>query len=127
MIIGIGVDITEIARIRQALARTPRLYTAVFTEAERAYAEKKGGPAASYALMFAAKESAFKALHMSGCAPRWTELELWHSEDGIPELRLHGSMAERAEELGIEKWHISCSHSDEQAICFCIAEGGLKG
>ena len=60
--IGIGVDLVEVERMRTALARTPTLVGRLFTEGERAYAEAARDPAERYAARFAAKEAAMKVL-----------------------------------------------------------------
>lgn len=127
MIVGTGVDIVETARVAQALRRTPALKERVFTAAEREYAAGKRRASQSYALAFAAKEAAFKALRLENERPRWQEIELAHEADGLPVLRLYGETAAKAAALGIDKWHISCSHSDTQAICFVIAEKAEGG
>ena len=122
MIAGIGVDITEIARVDRALRRTPSLLDKVFTQNEKDYCGKKSNQAQSFALCFAAKEAVFKALNLSDKRPAWQEIELCRNEKGLPFVRLYGKTALIAEMRGIKKWHVSCSHSDTQAIVFVVAE-----
>ncbi|HYY93646.1 MAG TPA: holo-ACP synthase, partial [Pyrinomonadaceae bacterium] len=92
MIVSIGIDIIEIRRVREVLARTPRFRERVFTGGERAYCDSRGANAAQhYAARFAAKEAAFKALRTG-----WREGLSWHhvevtSDDlGAPALQLGG-------------------------------------
>ncbi|HEX8355169.1 MAG TPA: 4'-phosphopantetheinyl transferase superfamily protein, partial [Pyrinomonadaceae bacterium] len=75
MIVSIGIDIIEIRRVREVLARTPRFRERVFTERERAYCDSRGAAAAAqhYAARFAAKEAAFKALRTG-----WRDGLSWH-------------------------------------------------
>lgn len=126
MIFGIGVDIIEISRVEKALQRTSALRDSVFTKAEIAYCSGKKKPAQSYAVCFAAKEAVFKALRLHDERPAWQEIELLHDEQGLPYLSLNGKIAELAAERKITAWHISCSHSDSQAIAYVIAEQELK-
>ena len=85
MIAGVGIDVVEIARFTQALARTPSLAGRLFTEGE------SGLPAHSLAARFAAKEALAKALG----APRgllWTDAEVVTSPDGRPHLKVTGTV-----------------------------------
>lgn len=122
MIIGIGVDIINVDRIQAALTnpRTgARFRERVFTAAESAYCERRRNSQESYAARFAAKEAVIKAL---GRAVGWREIEvLRHS--GPPTIVLHGRAQERAAQLGIQRFHLALSHTDELAIAYVIAEG----
>jgi holo-[acyl-carrier protein] synthase len=116
MILGIGVDIVDIARFETALARTPQLLERLFTEVEKPL------PAHSLAARFAAKEAVAKALG----APKGLghlEAEVRCDELGKPELRVTGKAAEVAYGLGIKRWHISLSHDAGVAVAYVIAEG----
>ncbi|WP_248964987.1 holo-ACP synthase [Sphaerisporangium perillae] len=116
MIVGIGVDIVDIARLGAALERTPNLLDRVFTDVE------KGLPVASLAARFAAKEAVAKAL---GAPPGLGHLdaEVTTAEYGRPVLGVRGRVAEVAAELGVKRWHISLSHDGGFAIAYVIAEG----
>ncbi|MCK2215131.1 holo-ACP synthase [Actinomadura sp. ATCC 31491] len=116
MILGIGVDVVDIARFERALERTPGLRERLFTEGERPL------PVQSLAARFAAKEAVAKALG----APRGLghqEAEVCRDELGKPELRVSGRVAETAYELGVKRWHISLSHDAGVAVAYVIAEG----
>jgi holo-[acyl-carrier protein] synthase len=116
VIVGIGVDIVEVARLEEALRRTPALLRRVFTDAEREL------PAASLAARFAAKEAVAKAL---GAPPGLGHLEAAISvgPHGRPVLSVTGRAAEVAAELGVKRWHVSLSHDGGFAVAYVIAEG----
>ena len=121
MIIGIGVDIVEIPRIRAALAhpRTGERFRArVFTDDEVAYCERRRHAQESYAARFAAKEAMMKAL---GAAMGWREIEVVRGS-GAPTIRLYDRAQTRAAALGIRRIHLSLSHTAETAIAFVVAE-----
>ncbi|GAA3422858.1 holo-ACP synthase [Streptosporangium sandarakinum] len=115
MIVGIGVDVVDIARLEKALARTPALRERVFTEAERDL------PTPSLAARFAAKEAVAKAL---GAPPGLDHLEaeVRRGAHGRPELHVSGRVAEVAEQLGVGRWHLSLTHDGGVAIAYVIAE-----
>ncbi|MGW0802102.1 holo-ACP synthase [Nonomuraea sp. NPDC002799] len=116
MILGIGVDIVDIARFEAALERTPALRDRLFTEIEKPL------PVRSLAARFAAKEAVAKALG----APRGLghlEAEVRRDELGKPELRITGKAAEVAYDLGVKRWHVSLSHDAGVAVAYVIAEG----
>jgi holo-[acyl-carrier protein] synthase len=104
---GVGIDLLEIERLERALARRPRLAERLFTAAERADAEARGRPVQHLAARFCAKEAVAKALALEAWS--WHEVEVL-GRGGPPELRLHGSVARRAAELGGEV-QISLTHS----------------
>ncbi|HWW76322.1 MAG TPA: holo-ACP synthase [Pyrinomonadaceae bacterium] len=124
MIVSIGIDIIEIRRVREVLARTPRFRERVFTEEERAYCDSRGaaGPQ-HYAARFAAKEAAFKALQTGwrdGLS--WHHVEVTSTEAGAPVLRLSGHARELFERLGATHAHLSLSHTAEHAAAQVIFE-----
>ncbi len=122
----IGVDLVEIVRIEQAVARWgERFLRRVYTPAEIAYC---GSRAASLAARWAAKEAASKALG-TGWAPQlphaagwidWIEIEVERLPSGQPSLRLHGKAQTRAAALGIVDWQLSLSHTREHAIAMVL-------
>jgi len=121
MILGVGVDIVEVERIRSAVehVRTgERFRERVFTADEIAYCTRRRNAPESFAARFAAKEAVMKAL---GRAFGWREIEVVR-DDGPPEVRLHGRAAARAESVGIRRIHLSLSHSDRLAIAYVVAE-----
>ncbi|HEX8004887.1 MAG TPA: holo-ACP synthase [Trebonia sp.] len=116
MIIGVGIDVVEIARLAVALKRTQGLAARLFTERERKL------PGSSLAARFAAKEAVAKAL---GGPPglHWTDAEVVTGPRGRPELRVHGTVAVAADWLGVRRWHLSLSHDGGIATAVVIAEG----
>ena len=124
MIISIGIDIIEVSRVRETIARTPRFAERVFTEAERAYCESRGAAAAQhYAARFAAKEAALKALQTGwsgGIA--WQDVEVAAKESGAPIIFFHGRALELYEATGANAAHISISHTTQHAIAEVILE-----
>ncbi len=116
MIVGIGVDIVEIARLSAALRRTPALAARLFAESER------GGRAESLAASFAAKEAAAKAL---GAPPglRWTDVIVARDAAGRPVLLVSGTVAALARQRGVRCWHVSLSHDSGMSIAMVVAEG----
>ena len=116
MIVGVGIDVVDIARFEQSLTRSPGLAVRLFTEGER------GLPPRSLAARFAAKEALAKALG----APRglrWTDAEVVASPVGRPSLRVAGTVAAAAAQLGVSSWHLSLSHDAGIASAVVIAEG----
>ncbi|MBN3564576.1 holo-ACP synthase [Aliamphritea spongicola] len=123
MICGIGTDILEIARIENALSRTPKLANRILTPAELEKFAQSAQPARFLAKRFAAKEAAVKALGTGiGHGIGWQQFEICHNALGKPLLKVTGNAEIKAGELGIRSWHLS--YSDEQAhvVAFVIAE-----
>ena len=124
MIIGTGVDLCEVARMREAIERHGlRILNRVFTEAEIAYAQRKANRFERFAARFAAKEAGMKAL---GTGWRgglgWRDLEVKNLPSGRPTLALHGKAAEIAEKLGVRNISLSLTHTSEQAMALVIFE-----
>ncbi len=117
MIVGIGVDVVEVARLAKSLERTPALLGRLFTPAEQE-AERID----SLAGRFAAKEAAAKVLGAPGLD--WTEAEIVNEENGKPVLLITGRALELATRLGITRWHVSISHDAGIATAFVVAESG---
>jgi len=115
MILGVGIDVVDIGRFEEALARTPTLVERVFTERER---ER---PLASLAARFAAKEALAKALGApTGMA--WHDAEVVNDASGDPQFEIRGSVLTRARDLGAETVHVSLSHDAGIASAFVILE-----
>ncbi|MEW2355172.1 holo-ACP synthase [Spirillospora sp. NPDC029432] len=115
MIVGVGIDVVDIARFERSLERTPGLRARLFTEAERGMAGR------SLAARFAAKEALAKALG----APRgllWTDAEIRRADDGRPSLHVAGTVAAAAGARGVARWHVSLSHDGGIATAVVIAE-----
>ncbi len=124
-IIGHGIDLIEVSRIREMLDRHPdRFAERVFTQRERDYAADRKRGVESLAARFAAKEAVFKALGTGwrdGLA--WTEIEIMNDAMGKPSVVLTGAAAARAASLGIDSWQISLSHTADHAMASAIACG----
>lgn len=124
MIISVGIDFIEVARIRETISRTPRFVERVFTEKERAYCDSKGASAAgSYAARFAAKEAALKALKTGWRgAIKWHDIEISNDEQGAPSIKINGEAENILKTLGATSIHLSMSHTNEHAIATVILE-----
>jgi holo-[acyl-carrier protein] synthase len=95
---GVGIDLLEVDRLEQALARRPRLAERLFTDGEREYASTRARPVMHLAARFCAKEAVAKALGLSAWSFRDVEVV---ATGAAPEVRLSGSAAARAAELGV--------------------------
>lgn len=125
MILGIGIDLVDVARVERLMARKgDRALTRLFTDGERAYVSRKAHPARHFAARIAAKEAAFKALatHPAGRAIGWREMEVVSGPDGAPVLRLHGLAERCADELGVARAWITLTHTDATAGAVVILE-----
>ena len=124
MIISIGIDIIEVARICEVLLRTPRFADRVFTAAERNYCDLRGAVAAQhYAARFAAKEAALKALQTGWRGGiSWQDVEVSARESGAPYLIFTGEVRTVFEKFGATATHLSLSHTSEHAIAQVILE-----
>jgi holo-[acyl-carrier protein] synthase len=123
MIVGIGVDLTPIGRMEQALARHPeRLAARLFTARERAFCTARANAAQHFAARFAAKEAVLKALRVPP-GLSWHELEVVSDEQGAPRLELSGQAARAAQAAGVRRLHLSLTHAGDQALAFVVAEG----
>ena len=116
VIIGVGVDVVDVARFEETLARTPGVAERLFTETERAL------PGRSLAARFAAKEALAKALAAPG-GMRWQDAEIGRGPNGEPAIVVMGTVAEVARAKGVTTWHLSLSHDGGLAVAFVVAEG----
>ncbi|GLX52844.1 holo-[acyl-carrier-protein] synthase [Streptomyces hygroscopicus subsp. hygroscopicus] len=121
-IIGVGIDVAEIDRFRASLERTPQLADRLFVAGELLLPSGERRGIASLAVRFAAKEALAKAL---GAPPGllWTDAEVYVEDSGRPRLRVRGTVAARAAELGVRSWHVSLSHDAGVASAVVVAEG----
>jgi holo-[acyl-carrier protein] synthase len=125
MIVGTGIDICEVDRIRKAIESDhgSRLKQRVFTPREIAYAERKANPFERFAARFAAKEAGMKAL---GTGWRggigWCDLEVSNLASGRPTLLFHGKAREIADRLGTRNIALSLTHTADQAMAMVILE-----
>jgi holo-[acyl-carrier protein] synthase len=116
---GVGIDLLEIERMEQALARRPRLAERLFTDAEREYAVTRARPGQHLAARFCAKEAVAKALGLEVWNPRDVEVV---ATGGAPDVRLSGHAAARAVELGIVRVRVSLTHTRGMAGAVAVAE-----
>lgn len=125
VIVGIGIDQVEVARLRALLERWPeRARERLFTEVERRECRDRARPAECLAARFAAKEALFKALGTGWARGlSWTEAEVATSPEGRPLLRLSGTARRLAREAGAETAHVSCTHEAGVAASVVILEG----
>jgi holo-[acyl-carrier protein] synthase len=125
MVVGVGTDLMEIARIEQSVARFgDRFLERVFTAGEIAYCQRKKNAAESFAARFAAKEAGAKALGTGiSHGVSWLELEVTREPSGKPLLRLSGRAADRARTLGVTHISLSITHSRDTALAVVIMEG----
>ena len=111
MIVGLGTDVMEVARMAANLRDDVAFRDEVFTAAEIAYCEGMRYPAQHFAARFAAKEALFKALGADDRAGmRWREAEVLREESGRPHIVLHGSTRELAESLAVDEIFVTLAH-----------------
>ena len=127
-IIGTGIDVVEVARIERALSNPvtgERFRNRVFTAGEVTYCESRGkGRYQSYAARFAAKEAAMKAMGTGwNRNVGWSEIEVVRERGKAPTIALHGKSAAFAGRKNITHFHLSITHTADQAIAHAIAEG----
>ncbi len=121
VIIGVGIDVAEIERFGAALRRTPGMAERLFVPGELLLPSGERRGVASLAARFAAKEALAKALGAPG-GLRWTDAEVYVEDTGQPRLRVSGTVAARAAELGVRAWHVSLSHDAGVASAVVVAE-----
>lgn len=124
MIVGTGVDLCEVGRLRDAMERYgDRFKHRIFTDREIAYSERKANLYERYAARFAAKEAGMKAL---GTGWRggigWRDFEVTNLPTGRPTLAFHGRAGEIANRLGVRNIALSLTHTRDQAMALVILE-----
>jgi holo-[acyl-carrier protein] synthase len=122
-VVGVGIDLVDVGRLRSAMARRPGFATRVFTELERDTRATGSRVAERLAARFAAKEATMKALGVGLGAFALREVEVVVGEDGHPSLLLHGRARERARDLGVHSFAVSLSHTSTLASAVVVAEG----
>ena len=115
MIVGVGIDVVDVDRFTRQLQRVPGLVDRLFTDPE------KGLAPASLAARFAAKEAVAKALG-APVGLVWTDATVRRLEGGQPVLDVTGTVAARAAELGVDRFHLSLSHDAGIASAMVVAE-----
>jgi len=128
MLVGTGIDLTEIPRIRASIARYGgRFIDRIFTPGEKAYCMRKRNAAESFAARFAAKEAAAKALGTGiSFGVNWLEIEVTREPSGRPGIEFHGRAAEIASRLGVTHVALSLTHSNTLAMASVALEGSRE-
>ena len=126
MIVGTGIDLVEIERIRNSVDRFgARFLNRVYTQAEQAYCLRKKNAAESLAARFAAKEAGAKALGTGiSHGVNWLEIEVVRQPGGRPTLAFHGRAQQMAQRLGATNAQLSLTHTDALAMANVVLEGG---
>ena len=124
MIVGTGIDLVEIGKLRAAMERRgDRLRNRIFTPGEIRYCDGRPNPFQHYAARFAAKEALFKAIGTGWSGGvGWRDAEVRNRPNGKPDLLLSGKALEVARQLGAARYRISLSHTDRYAVAQVILE-----
>jgi holo-[acyl-carrier protein] synthase len=125
VIIGMGVDVAEVERIRRAIERHGEVFLRrIFTAKEREYCERFKNKFERYAGRFAVKEAAMKALGTGWSrGVRWVDIEVARQKGGRPTLVLAGEAQKIADRLGVKHMALSITHTAAQAFAQVIFEG----
>lgn len=123
-VVGVGVDLCDVDRIRRTLARTPGFAARVFTQAEQDYCRRARDPAERFAARFAAKEAVLKALSAGLGACPFRDIEVVRGRSGAPAVELHGAAAALAAERGVAGWRVSLTHTRTMAEAVALALSG---
>ena len=125
MILGTGVDLAEVGRIREAIERYgDRFIRRIYTDAEIAYVERKANKFERYAGRFAAKEAGMKAIGTGWKrGVRWQDFEVSNLPSGRPTLRLYGEAERIAGKMGVTSISLSITHTAELGMAHVILEG----
>jgi len=124
MIVGTGIDIAEVDRIKAAMGRFGRRFLErIFTAEEIRYCESKANKAERYAGRFAAKEAAMKAIGTGWSrGVTWQDVEVRRFPGGRPTIAFHGKAVEFFQKLGAVRVHLSITHTGGQAMAQVILE-----
>jgi len=124
VIVGSGVDLCEVHRIKNAIARYGRRFIErIYTDREIAYAESKANLYERFAARFAAKEAGMKAIGTGWHGGvRWRDFEVINLPSGRPTLQFHGKADEYAQRLGVQNVSLSITHTSVQAMAIVILE-----
>jgi holo-[acyl-carrier protein] synthase len=125
MIVGTGIDLVEIERIKRSVERYgDRFLDRVYTASEKAYCLRKRNFAESLAARFAAKEAGAKALGTGiSHGVNWLEIEVVREPTGRPTIAFHGRAREMAERLGATSAALSLTHTGSLAMASVVLEG----
>jgi holo-[acyl-carrier protein] synthase len=120
-IVGLGVDLADIDRVERLLSLYPRFAERCFTEHEREYAFRFRNPARRLAARFAGKEAVMKSMGTGWRRIRWTDIEI--TGGGPPKVKLGGTAAQRAGQLGVAEILVTITHTDRSALVMAVAVG----
>jgi holo-[acyl-carrier protein] synthase len=128
-VVGVGVDAVDVDRFRRVLGRRPGLGDRLFSAAERDDAARGGDVAERLAARFAAKEAVMKALGSGLGSFALRDVEVVRApgsgpRSGAPTLRLVAAAADLARARGVDRWHVSLTHTAQVAVAMVVAEGG---
>jgi holo-[acyl-carrier protein] synthase len=118
---GIGVDAVDVERFRRSLERTPSMRERLFTAVELEYVRPKADPVPSLAARFAAREAVMKALGVGLGAFGFHDVWVERFPSGEPSLVVTGPAELLAVAAGIERWHLSLTHTSTVAIAYVVA------
>jgi len=121
-VIGLGVDVVDVARIERILERDDGFIRRVFSEEEIAFCRESANPAECFAARWAAREACAKAL---GGIPegKWRDIRVVRGDNGDVRVELDGAARERAAEVGAERVLLSFAHERSQAVACCLVLG----
>lgn len=124
MIVGTGIDIVEVPRVRHSIERFgTRFLNRIFTPEEQRYCDSKANRVERYAARFGAKEAAMKALGTGwNHGVRWRDCEVVRKPGARPTIQFHGKAGEFATRLGVRNAALSITHTKEQAMAQVILE-----
>lgn len=120
-IIGLGIDMADVERVRRLLDKYPSFPERVFTEHEREYALRYANPAPRFAARFAGKEAVMKSLGTGWRRLRWRDIEV--TGGGAPRVRLYRTAKRRAEMLGVTEVHVTITHTADTAVVMAVSVG----
>ncbi len=127
MIIGIGVDVVKVSRIKKITEKNRDSFLKrIFTEEEIKYIKDKNYNAQTISGLFAAKEAISKLLGTGIGKVNWKHIEICHHENGNPYVTLNGEGHHMMKKLNIDEIHLSISHEREYAVAFSIGENCRK-
>jgi holo-[acyl-carrier protein] synthase len=121
-VLGIGVDLVDVERVKRILERHSTFVQRVFTPPEIAYCERQASPAECYAARWAAREACRKAL--GGIRQmRWHDVRVHRAPSGAPRLVVEGTSKSRMDALGVSEVMVALTHERRMAAAFCVAVG----
>jgi holo-[acyl-carrier protein] synthase len=119
-VVGIGVDLVDVDRVKEIMGRRKTFVERVFTADEIAYCERQPSPAECYAARWAAREACRKAL--GGIRRmRWQDVRVERAPSGAPSIVLEGSSRARADALSVSRVLVALTHERRMAAAFCLA------